>query len=183
MVGGIVGLLVAAVISQRNTLVSVQKRLKAMEGQIADLLIGQAADRPQERHAANEPSPADMQATTAEQAVPADAAATTGTAEPPAATPSQIVDTPSLELHLPDEIESPAPPPKQPVAEEPPRDAGDPMDRVKAFIMGGNLVVRVGVVVLLFGFAFLVKYAAARDLVPWKFVWPPPLRPGLRCWL
>lgn len=160
MVGGIVGLVVAAVISQRNALAAVQKRLKAMEGQISDLLTGQTADRPPEPEVDAEPSAEGM------QAAPADVAAMKEATEVPAAAPPRTVDPPSLELQLPDEIESPRPSPKQPITDQPAPDAGDPMDRVKAFILGGNLVVRVGVVVLLFGFAFLVKYAAARDLVP-----------------
>lgn len=160
MVGGIVGLVVAAVISQRNALAAVQKRLKAMEGQISDLLTGQTADRPPEPEVDAEPSAEGM------QAAPADVAAMKEATEAPAAAPPRTVDPPSLELQLPDEIESPRPSPKQPITDQPAPDAGDPMDRVKAFILGGNLVVRVGVVVLLFGFAFLVKYAAARDLVP-----------------
>ncbi|WP_172684283.1 DUF2339 domain-containing protein, partial [Desulfosarcina cetonica] len=40
------------------------------------------------------------------------------------------------------------------------------LDPIRNWLLGGNLMVRVGVVVLLFGFAFLVKYAAARNLVP-----------------
>ena len=42
-------------------------------------------------------------------------------------------------------------------------------ESIREFLFGGNLMVRVGVVVLLFGFAFLVKYAAARNLVPLEF--------------
>ena len=42
-------------------------------------------------------------------------------------------------------------------------------DAVRNWLTGGNLMVRVGVVVLLFGFAFLVKYAAARNMVPLEF--------------
>jgi len=165
MIGGIVGLLAAAVISQRNALAAVQRRLKDMETQIADFLAGPAVERPPEPQAAEKPSPADLQATTAGQAATADRAAMTDAAAPATKTPPQTAEMPSLELQLPDEIKAP-PPPQQPIEDEPPRTAGDPVDRFKAFVLGGNLVVRVGVVVLLFGFAFLVKYAAARDLVP-----------------
>ena len=41
--------------------------------------------------------------------------------------------------------------------------ANDPISR---WLFGGNTLVRVGVIVLFFGVAFLLKYAAERDLVP-----------------
>jgi uncharacterized membrane protein len=37
---------------------------------------------------------------------------------------------------------------------------------VMDYLIGGNLMVRVGVIVLFFGFAFIVKYAAERNLIP-----------------
>lgn len=40
------------------------------------------------------------------------------------------------------------------------------VDKVKAWIMGGNPVTRIGLVVLFCGVAFLLKYAAARDMLP-----------------
>jgi len=166
MIGGIVGLLVAAVISQRNALVSVQRRLKEMEARIADLLGGQAVGVPPESQAAEEPSAEHIKETAREAAAPTDAAAIKAAAKTTAPSPPQTDDIPSLELHLPEEIESPPPSIQPPKTDQPAPGAGDAMEKVKAFILGGNLVVRVGVVVLLFGFAFLVKYTAARDLVP-----------------
>lgn len=50
---------------------------------------------------------------------------------------------------------APATPPKAP--------SGDPFSR---WLFGGNTLVRVGVIVLFFGVAFLLKYAAERDLIP-----------------
>jgi len=40
------------------------------------------------------------------------------------------------------------------------------INRIVDFFTGGNLVVRVGVVVLFFGVAFLIRYAAERNMVP-----------------
>ncbi|MEN8206026.1 MAG: DUF2339 domain-containing protein [Pseudomonadota bacterium] len=40
------------------------------------------------------------------------------------------------------------------------------IEKIFSFFSGGNLVVRVGVVVLFFGVAFLMRYAAERNLVP-----------------
>ncbi len=55
----------------------------------------------------------------------------------------------------------------------PPQDqSGDAVERswvpllLKQLFQGGNLMVRVGVVILFFGIAFLVKYAADRNLMP-----------------
>ena len=53
-------------------------------------------------------------------------------------------------------------PPRAP-AGPPPVPAGDAISR---WLFGGNTLVRVGVIVLFFGVAFLLKYAADRDLVP-----------------
>lgn len=43
------------------------------------------------------------------------------------------------------------------------------LDSVKAFFTTGNVVTKIGVIVLFFGIAFLLKYAAQRDLVPIEF--------------
>lgn len=40
------------------------------------------------------------------------------------------------------------------------------IEKVKAWIMGGNPVTRIGLLVLFCGVAFLLKYAAARDMLP-----------------
>lgn len=40
------------------------------------------------------------------------------------------------------------------------------LEQAQAFVLGGNTLARVGVVVLFFGFAFLVKYAVDNDYVP-----------------
>lgn len=63
------------------------------------------------------------------------------------------------------EIELPDIPEESAAREEPPRE-----DRlwnaITGFFTDGNVVVRVGIVVLFFGVAFLVKYAAERNLFP-----------------
>jgi uncharacterized membrane protein len=40
------------------------------------------------------------------------------------------------------------------------------VEKVKAWVLGGNPVTRIGLIVLFCGIAFLLKYAAARDLLP-----------------
>ncbi len=42
----------------------------------------------------------------------------------------------------------------------------DPVERLKSLIFGGNTVVRVGVIILLFGVGFLVKYGAEHGMFP-----------------
>jgi uncharacterized membrane protein len=52
----------------------------------------------------------------------------------------------------------------------PPRAPDDPLlDAVRGFFTGGNALVRAGVVVLFFGVAFLLRYAAEHTRVPIKF--------------
>lgn len=42
-------------------------------------------------------------------------------------------------------------------------------NHLKAFFTSGNVVTKIGVIVLFFGFAFLLKYAAQRNLIPIEF--------------
>jgi uncharacterized membrane protein len=82
--------------------------------------------------------------------------AATGNAMPPAAAaPAQ---EPAEAAAAPSEAGAPAEPPAPPG-----KPADDPFSR---WLFGGNTLVRVGVIVLFFGVAFLLKYAAERDLVP-----------------
>jgi uncharacterized membrane protein len=62
------------------------------------------------------------------------------------------------------EVPAAAARPSAPAAPRPPRSA--PTDPFSSWLFGGNTLVRVGVIVLFFGVAFLLKYAADRDLVP-----------------
>jgi len=43
------------------------------------------------------------------------------------------------------------------------------IDYIKAFFVQGNVVVRIGLIVLFFGVAFLIKYAADRHMLPIEF--------------
>lgn len=54
-----------------------------------------------------------------------------------------------------------------PVTSEPPPPA--PPNPLVAWLTGGNAIARVGLLILFFGLAFLLKYAADRDLVPVEF--------------
>jgi uncharacterized membrane protein len=170
LLGGFVGLLVAAVINQRNRLMAMERRLASLEKRIAGMFS--AGNGPAESSAQPEPvqtaptaSGRDHEASLPEMAPPPVAGVAVPTVSPPRAEPADAM--PSLELELSDAaiagLEPPSSPPRR---DEPPPRSGGPGDTIRDFFLGGNLMVRVGVVVLLFGFAFLVKYAAARNLVP-----------------
>ena len=151
--GAAIGLLVAAAINQRNGLLALDKRLKAMEARIAGLT-------PDQQRAASEAAPSAVQDQPEESL-------SAGTPAPPAA---PTADMPSLDIELSDAaiagLETPKAPPSPDRQQQ---QSGGLGESIREFLFGGNLMVRVGVVVLLFGFAFLVKYAAARNLVPLEF--------------
>ena len=172
LLGGVIGLLAAAVINQRNALLAMKKRLAALENQIAGLLSGEKVADPAQFHGAKEPDHATAAAPSHQGGVSrsAEEPARMRASEPPPAPtpfPEPSGEIPSLELELSDAAMADlAPPPGPPVSDQPSPPSGGLGETVREFLFGGNLMVRVGVVVLLFGFAFLVKYAAARDLVP-----------------
>jgi uncharacterized membrane protein len=161
LLGGAIGLLAAAAINQRNRLLALEKRLKSMEMQ-----------RPEQAPDADiaQPTPAAPAAGASGASAQPETPATVPIAKPPldtAAGAGTTDDMPSLEIELadaaPDDIQPPEIPPVAGRPEPPSSCLGD---SIRGFLFGGNLMVRVGVVVLLFGFAFLVKYAAARNMVP-----------------
>ena len=169
LLGGVIGLLAAAVINQRNGLLALKKRLEAMEKQIAVLLSGEKVADPAQSHGAKEAAHSTAAAPNSQGGASMSEEEPAGdhTSEtPPAPTPflEPPAGIPSLELELSDAaIADLTAPPGPPPTDSP---SGGMGESVREFFFGGNLMVRVGVVVLLFGFAFLVKYAAARDLVP-----------------
>ena len=61
---------------------------------------------------------------------------------------------------------SPVPAKEEIPAERPSAPKAPSQDPFTRWLFGGNTLVRVGVIVLFFGVAFLLKYAAERDLVP-----------------
>lgn len=172
LLGGVVGLLVAAAINQRNGLLALEKRLRAMEMRIANLVANESpAESAHRAGVTGSDQPAfNASESHADTVVKKDESAEVpGVGASPIASSAAAssADIPSLDIELSDvaiaDLESAAPPP---TANRPQQQAGKLGDSIREFLFGGNLVVRVGVVVLLFGFAFLVKYAAARNMVP-----------------
>ena len=172
LLGGFIGLLVAAVVNQRNGLLALEKRLAIMETLIAGLRSDKKTDGSAQFSATSEaaqslyvsPKGEGKASSRAEDPAEVDVVEAPMAVVPP---PDPSADMPSLELELSDAVmadfESP---PKPPTPDPPASTSTDLAGQIREFFFGGNLMVRVGVVVLLFGFAFLVKYAAARNLVP-----------------
>ena len=69
-------------------------------------------------------------------------------------TPGRAAEQPSLAAEAPPVVEAP------PVAAEPPQPSA-----FMRWLTGGNPLAKVGIVLLFFGIAFLVRYAAERDLI------------------
>lgn len=159
--GGAIGLLAAAAIDQRNRLLALEKRLKAVEMQrsehTSDAGIAQPATEAPAAGATSAPAQPEAPSTAPFVKPPPDAKQESSTTD----------DIPFLDIELADVPPEDPEPSEKPQAAEPPEPPSPGVgDSIRKFLFGGNLMVRVGVVVLLFGFAFLVKYAAARDMVP-----------------
>ncbi len=88
----------------------------------------------------------------------------------PSAEPARIVTPPEPELIFElEESSSPAAVAASPAQPEAPL-VSDLMDTVRSLFLDGNVVVRVGIVVLFFGVAFLLKYAADQGMlsIEWR---------------
>jgi len=71
----------------------------------------------------------------------------------------------------PEVAQEPPPIPGQPVVVQPPPPPPSPREPsapnpIVAWLTGGNTIARVGLLILFFGFAFLLKYAADNDMLP-----------------
>lgn len=160
LLGGLAGLLVAAVVNQRNRLLAMESRLASLEKRIAGMFPAGEIAGPAE--SADGPGP--LQAAPTAEPAGGEPVETLTQGAPSAKRPAEM---PSLELELSDDAIAGLEPPSSPPLDDPsPPRSGGLGGTIREFFLGGNLMVRVGVVVLLFGFAFLVKYAAARNLVP-----------------
>lgn len=87
--------------------------------------------------------------------------------EAPVAAAEAAMEIPPATAATPEpasKTDQPAPPLSQPIRREPPKPR-EPSALWK-FFFGGNTLVRVGILVLFFGVAFLLKYAAEQGLVP-----------------
>jgi len=168
LAGGLVGVLAAAVISLKNQVGRLMRRM-------SDLEARQTAARTPADPAPQQPRPEKETAETF--SVSPEIKATPFPARRPAPEEDlymeSVPDTPTPKSDVQATPDSPAPDEKPPFETQqdpsPPPAAHDQTgfeSFIRSLISGGNLMVRVGVVILLFGFAFLIKYAAARNMVP-----------------
>ena len=152
--GAVVGLVAGIAIRRKDPVVddkwkhNVEDALHQMLRRIEALERGAGAAPAQAKQAAPEPAPA-PQVQEVVAAPVADVGAGTEPA-PALSEPEQPVPASDAGIRT-----ATAAPPKAPSV--------DPISR---WLFGGNTLVRVGVIVLFFGVAFLLKYAAERDLVP-----------------
>ncbi|MFP3564165.1 DUF2339 domain-containing protein [Paraburkholderia sp. SIMBA_030] len=106
----------------------------------------------------------------AAEVAPVQSAAVRPTANVSAVTP--LASTDAAAAAPPASASFPTPPPLPESPPAPPRGPGLAERLFKAgrdWLFGGNTVVRVGIVVLFFGIAFLLKYAADNSLLPIEF--------------
>ena len=155
LLGALVGLFAGVAMSRKDPVVddkwkhNVEDALHQMLRRIEALEQGRSAAPAESPAPAAAPAPesvpsvAELEAAAMQPDMPAvSAAATTVPAQP-------------------DAVPEPVKPQRAPSQPKAPSD--DPISR---WLFGGNTLVRVGVIVLFFGVAFLLKYAADHDLVP-----------------
>lgn len=167
--GFLVGLLFGVVLQLRQRVGELERRL------------GMAPEPTEVRRPAPAASrrPSAAESSAASEAGPDDASVESAAAAPPGPPPpSGMDDTDDLDWEIPpppSDARRPATPPPavRSIPESRPSPADEPESEtprwqtsIRQFLTGGNLVVRAGVVILFFGVAFLLKYAAERGMVP-----------------
>jgi uncharacterized membrane protein len=131
-----------------------------LQRELAELRVARTAPEP------TKPSPAASAATAATISpatliMPAPAPAPARPPQPPVFVPSPVASAPAPAPAAPRPPMKPIPRPVQP----PPRW----LLAVKAWLFGGNLVAKLGLLILFIGVSFLLKYTAARVSVPIEF--------------
>jgi uncharacterized membrane protein len=174
LAGAVVGFVVGLALSQRRPAVDdkwkhdVEDALRQLHQRVSSM-EQPGASPGQQRGAQAAPQPS---AATMTRPAPAEASArAVGSA--PAVTPEPIPAALASDLEFVQGMAALGKPGAAPAAAraeggQPPRPpSGQPEgDAFSRWLFGGNTLVRVGVIVLFFGVAFLLKYAAERDLVP-----------------
>jgi len=134
----------------------IARRLKSLESQVSRLQTIPAAARDRRQESAAVPDRSDEPAEHLESALrtwQASSSVSTGTASPEHLQPAA----------------APLPPQKRMSASSIPKTEIPVLAAVRQFLTGGNALVRIGVVVLFFGVAFLLRYMAEHTHVPIEF--------------
>ncbi len=149
LLGGLIGFLLGRQFDLGKRLDNAEQMLLQLERHVVGGKPAAAAE-PFKSAPPHEPAPAPEQISAGHEAPgePSPATLAAQWAEPAASAEATALP----EVELPDIEETPRPNPL--------------WNAVTRFFTDGNVVVRVGIVVLFFGVAFLVKYAAERDLFP-----------------
>ncbi|WP_027781415.1 MULTISPECIES: DUF2339 domain-containing protein [Burkholderia] len=136
----------------------------ATSGGSAPTTSADAASAPLPTHFPTPPAQQPVAARTGPPASPSTPAHTT----PPA--PATAARAAPASVHADTTVIAPAPaaPPEPPAPREP-GIAERAFGAARDWLLGGNTVVRVGIIVLFFGVAFLLKYAADNDMLPIEF--------------
>lgn len=168
LAGGFLGWLVGFIIAaqrQPKVAVPLQAGTPRPERSVADRL-----DAIERRLAALERAVSSTQAATEQ---PTDLSAMLPTVEPivapaPVVAPAEAVVPAEAGTQRPERSETiiPASPPPQPDAPLGPLDSGLRRNDLVAWFLGGNTIVRVGLLVLFLGLGFLVKYGVEHQLIP-----------------
>lgn len=157
VLGAAIGYLIGEVLDLNRRLRLAEIKLKRLDkSDQSDTHVPRVQGAPSPANVPFEPTPA------LASSVPSPGEAAVATATPPEVArevaPQAMVATPA----------------EQPAFEPRPRAMRTPVDgwdsklgaAIKSYFTGGNLVVRVGIIVLFFGVAFLLKYAAERVQLP-----------------
>jgi uncharacterized membrane protein len=185
VIGALIGFAIGTLIGRSDRVLTLENRVHRLDLEVGELKARMAAleARPAQLHhteAASLPLPSTALA--AEAPPPVGAQEETETPAPAQkdmerrpAIPATSTETWLTEAKLAEDSPQPASPamPAEPFERfeiEAPRLPGfKPFAMAKAWLLGGNTLVRAGAVVLFFGLAFLVKFAAEHTTVPIEF--------------
>ncbi|WP_261525275.1 DUF2339 domain-containing protein [Burkholderia multivorans] len=156
------------------TVDTLTQELMSLRAQLAGAKAGATLERFEDAAAAGSSAASPSEADDTTPVSPAPTIAATPVTAAAQSTRAQTVAHAPAPASAPttESSESAATPPARTAATPTPREPGlaaRALQAARDWLFGGNTVVRVGIVVLFFGVAFLLKYAADNDLLPIEF--------------
>ena len=157
VLGAIAGMLIS-LLRRTSVITELQERLSTLESHVEELRTRLAAARVASSETVTEKT----------EAAPSPAEPTAPAETPPQAAASEAPPAPAFEPEpkTPATSSTPAAPPREASGAAAPPPGMDQVTRLWNWLTGGNALVRVGVIVLFFGVAFLLKYAYEHTNVP-----------------